>query len=72
MSVASKASAEKDTRKMVIEIPTATPPLKPAVADCGSVLHPGSIGKIAVTTYTCGISKNGFYHGKSGDQYIQW
>ena len=42
---------------MVTEIPTAAPALRPAVADCGSVLHPGSIGKIAVTTYMCHLQK---------------
>ena len=51
MSAVSRAPAEKDTRKMVTEIPTAAPALRPAVADYDSVSHPGSIGKIAVTTY---------------------
>ena len=70
MNAASRAPAEKDTRKMVTEIPTAATALRPAVADCGSVSHPGYIGKIAVTTYMHVSSpKNVFYHGKSGDLY---
>ena len=36
---------------MVIEIPTTAPALRPAVADCGCVSHPGSIRKNAVITY---------------------
>ena len=66
MSVASRTPAERDTRKMVMEIPTAAPALRPAMADCGSGSHPGSIGKNAIITYTCGISTNCLYNGKEG------
>ena len=36
MSAASKAPVENDTRKMVIDMPTAAPTLRPAVAGPGT------------------------------------
>ena len=63
MTAASKAPAEKDTRRMMIEIPTIVPALRPAVANCDSVSHPGSICKNAVTTYVWHLQKS-LYHGK--------
>ena len=38
MRAASRTPAEKDTRKMVIDMPTAAPALRPAVAGSGTEL----------------------------------
>ena len=42
VSIASMAPAEKETRKMVIEIPTTVPALRPALAGSWSVEMSGS------------------------------
>ena len=61
MSVASRTPAEKDIRKMVMEIPTTAPALRPAVAGSWPVKMSGSglvgCGSVLVFRYTYNIKR---------------